>query len=68
MIPLTVLAFGITEYGRAIFQYNTLVKSVRDASRYVSQHAPGDAAHIGIANAWSCTVTALVQARRWCRG
>lgn len=49
MIPLTVLAFGITEYGRAIFQYNTIVKGVRDASRYLSQHAPGDATRIGVA-------------------
>lgn len=49
MIPLTILAFGITEYGRAVFQYNTIVKGVRDASRYLSQHAPGDTVRFGIA-------------------
>jgi Flp pilus assembly protein TadG len=49
MIPLTVLAFGITEYGRAIFQYNTIVKGVRDASRHLSQQSPGDATQIGVA-------------------
>jgi len=49
MIPLTILAFGITEYGRAVFQYNTIVKGVRDASRYLSQHAAGDAVQIGVA-------------------
>ncbi|HEU0201095.1 MAG TPA: TadE/TadG family type IV pilus assembly protein [Burkholderiaceae bacterium] len=62
MIPLTVLAFGITEYGRAIFQYNTLVKSVRDASRHLSQHAAGDATQIAIAK---CLV---VHGNRNCSG
>ena len=34
--PLLLMLFGVTEYGRAIYQYNTLVKSVRDATRYLS--------------------------------
>lgn len=42
MIPLVTLAFGITEYGRAIYSYNTLTKSVRDAARYLTSHTPGD--------------------------
>lgn len=41
IVPLLLLLFGVTEYGRAIYQYNTLVKSVRDASRYLSAVAPG---------------------------
>lgn len=44
LIPLLVLVFGIAEFGRAISQYNTLVKSVRDSARFVSQSgkdAPG---------------------------
>lgn len=46
MIPLVTLAFGITEYGRAIYSYNTLAKSVRDAARYLTSQTPGDpAAH-----------------------
>jgi Flp pilus assembly protein TadG len=36
IIPLLLMLFGVTEYGRAIYQYNTLVKSVRDATRYLS--------------------------------
>lgn len=42
LIPLVTLAFGITEYGRAIYSYNTLTKSVRDAARYLTSHTPGD--------------------------
>lgn len=41
LIPLILLAFGITEFGRAIYQYNALTKSVRDSARYLSQYAPG---------------------------
>lgn len=36
IIPLTLMLFGLTEYGRAIYQYNTLVKATRDATRYLS--------------------------------
>ncbi|WP_305074171.1 TadE/TadG family type IV pilus assembly protein [Propionivibrio sp.] len=43
LIPLVVLAFGITEFGRAIYTYNTLTKSVRDAARYLTTQTPGDA-------------------------
>ena len=45
-ITLTVLltiVFGITELGRAIYQYDTLAKATRDATRYLSTQAPGDA-------------------------
>jgi Flp pilus assembly protein TadG len=49
LFPLTLLAFGITEFGRAVYQYNTIVKAVRNASRHLSQHGAGDATHIGIA-------------------
>lgn len=41
IIPLTLMLFGLTEYGRAIYQYNTLVKATRDATRYLSTVAPG---------------------------
>jgi Flp pilus assembly protein TadG len=49
MIPLMFMVFGSTEFGRAIYQYNTLVKSTRDAVRYLSTQAPGDAADVTIA-------------------
>ena len=42
MLPtLLILIFIVTELGRAIMQYNTVTKSVRDASRYLSIHLPG---------------------------
>lgn len=41
--PLVLMAFGTTELGRAIYSYNTLDKTVRDAARHLSQHGPGDA-------------------------
>lgn len=46
---LVVLVFGITEFGRAIYQYDTLAKSARDAARYLSTQAPGDATAIAAA-------------------
>jgi hypothetical protein len=39
LIPMMVLCFGITELGRALYQYNGLVKSVRGAVRYLSQQS-----------------------------
>jgi len=44
LTPLILLIFGTTELGRAIYSYNTLDKTVRDAARHLSQHGPGDAA------------------------
>jgi Flp pilus assembly protein TadG len=44
LIPLVVMLFGTTELGRAIYTYNTLDKTVRDAARHLSQHGPGDVA------------------------
>jgi Flp pilus assembly protein TadG len=41
MVPMIMIAFGITEFGRAIFQYNTLTKATRDAVRYLSTQSPG---------------------------
>lgn len=38
---LLILTFIITEYSRALYQYNTLAKSVRDAARYLSVQNPG---------------------------
>jgi len=41
IIPMLVMVFGITEFGRAMYQYNTLVKATRDAVRYLTTQAPG---------------------------
>lgn len=37
---LLILTFITTEFGRALYQYNTLTKAVRDASRYLSVQDP----------------------------
>lgn len=42
IIPLLlILSFITTEFGRAVYQYNTIVKSMRDAVRYLSIQTPG---------------------------
>ncbi len=39
VLPLMlVIAFGVTEFGRAFYQYNTLSKALRDGARYMSSH------------------------------
>lgn len=35
---MLILAFGITELGRALYQYNGLVKATRGAARYLAQY------------------------------
>ncbi len=40
LAPLLVLTFGVTEYGRAIYTYNTLDKSTRDAARHMTSPNP----------------------------
>lgn len=43
VLPLLLLLTFITaEYSRALYQYNTLTKSVRDAARYLSTQTPYD--------------------------
>jgi hypothetical protein len=37
---LLVLTFFTTEFGRAMYQYNSMTKSVRDAARYLSMQLP----------------------------
>ncbi len=38
LLMLSIITF---EFGRAVWQYNTLTKSVRDAARYLSIQTPG---------------------------
>ena len=40
---LLAIAFAVTEFGRAIYTYNTLAKAARDASRYLTTQPAGDA-------------------------
>jgi Flp pilus assembly protein TadG len=42
LLPLLLLiVFGITEFGRALYYYNTIVKATRDAARYYAAQQPG---------------------------
>jgi Flp pilus assembly protein TadG len=43
LIPLLTLVLGVTEYGRALFKYNTIAKTVRDSARFLTQQNPSDA-------------------------
>lgn len=43
MGPVLILAFGVTEYGRAIYTYNAIDKAARDAARYMTAPPPGSA-------------------------
>jgi hypothetical protein len=51
---LLLLTFITTEFGRAIWEYNSLTKSVRDSARYLSIQTPHDP--IAIAKARNLTV------------
>ena len=50
-VPLITLLLGIAEFGHAFYQYNTVVKSVRDATRLLSAYDPTDAADYPLAQA-----------------
>jgi Flp pilus assembly protein TadG len=50
---LLTIVFGITEFGRAIYQYDTLAKAARDAARYLSTKAPGDTTAISDAQCYA---------------
>ncbi|MDH6152930.1 MULTISPECIES: TadE/TadG family type IV pilus assembly protein [Paraburkholderia] len=39
-IPMVLLLLGIAEFGHAFYQYNTIDKSVRDATRMLSANSP----------------------------
>jgi Flp pilus assembly protein TadG len=41
LVPLLAVGFGVTEFGRAMYEYNTVAKATRDAARYLSTHAAG---------------------------
>jgi Flp pilus assembly protein TadG len=43
---LLLLSITAAEFGRAIWEYNTLTKSVRDAARYLSIQTPGSATEV----------------------
>ena len=62
---LITIVFGITEFGRAILQYNTLAKAARDAARFLAVRDPSAAGAIADAKCMAvygnpnCTGNAL---------
>jgi Flp pilus assembly protein TadG len=40
LIPLVLIAFGITEFGRAFYEYNALAKGTRDGVRFLTMKGP----------------------------
>jgi hypothetical protein len=63
---LVTITFGITEFGRAIYQYNTLAKAARDGARFLSVRDPSsptaitEARCIVVHGDPSCTAPPLV--------
>ncbi|WP_028214317.1 TadE/TadG family type IV pilus assembly protein [Paraburkholderia mimosarum] len=50
-LPLITLLLGIAEFGHAFYEYNTIVKSVRDATRLLSAYDPTDTTDYPMAQA-----------------
>lgn len=45
LIPMLILLGGSVDIARSMYYYNALVKSVRDATRLLSQHNPTDSGY-----------------------
>ncbi|SOZ37186.1 TadE/TadG family type IV pilus assembly protein [Cupriavidus neocaledonicus] len=45
LAPMLLMACGVAEFGRAIYQYDTLTKATRTAARYLSQFSPDDVSY-----------------------
>lgn len=55
LVPLLTILFGITEFGRAIYEYNAIAKAARDATRLLSTQAPSDPDYPTLINEATCT-------------
>lgn len=54
---LLLLTFATTEYARAIYEYNSLTKSVRNAARYLTTKAYGPTGCLSAKQAYHTTAT-----------
>lgn len=54
LMPLMLLAFGVTEFGRAIYHYNTLLKSVRASVRLLSYENPDSESYSALQDEARC--------------
>lgn len=68
-LPMLLMVFGITEFGRAIYQYDTIAKSVRSAARHLSETSPTGSTYpakvtearcLAVFGTLDCSGTALV--------
>jgi Flp pilus assembly protein TadG len=55
LFPVLTILFGITEFGRVMYQYNAIAKSARDATRLLSTQAPSDPDYPTLVNEATCT-------------
>lgn len=55
LIPLLVILTGITEFGRAMYYYNTIAKVARDAARLLSTQTPSDPDYPALLAKATCT-------------
>ncbi len=56
LIPLLIMLTGITEFGRAMYYYNTVAKAARDATRLMSTQAPSDPDYAALWTSARCNV------------
>lgn len=54
LIPLLLLVLGVGEFGRALYQYNTLVKATRDSVRHLSHLNPASSGYTNAKNEAKC--------------
>ncbi len=54
LVPLLIIAFGAAEYGRAIYQFNTLVKSVRGAVRMLASTSAASPGYASVIDKAKC--------------
>jgi len=67
LIPLLTMVMGVAEFGRAIYQYEALTKTTRDAARYLSEFSPSDATY-PLADAQCLALTGQVTSSGACSG
>jgi Flp pilus assembly protein TadG len=68
LIPLLLIAAGVTELGRAFFQYNALVKGTRDGVRFLTLKGPLDPADPATAQNTAEARCLVVYGNRTCTG
>lgn len=55
LIPLLAILTGITEFGRALYYYNIMAKTARDAARLMSTQTPTDLDYPALTSQATCT-------------